>query len=160
MKDKNRNKEGRKETRAREGNGEKREEGRERPAQKENNQLQRISRNSHLLQQNMPSVWEQAPGGEGVSKLPQVSLEPGLDTCTPTHSSDLPSDLRQAEGRLRAAWQAGEEGGCKGKESVAASWPPAWLGDQQASWRVFVSACYQTRWPDGRRGFNAGKVLA
>lgn len=53
--------------------------------------------------------------------------------CTPTpHSSEHPSDLCQGE---KAAGQLGWGRGCTRKGSMAASWPPAQLGDQQASWR-------------------------
>lgn len=133
-KNKNKNKEGRRETRVCEGNGgeTKREEEREkeRSTQKDHIQMQSISRNSHLPGQNVPSVWSKHRDRRCV-QAPSGLIRAWLGCRTLPHSSELSSDLCQGRGKGHEL--LGGDGG--GKPSGVASWPPAWLGDQQPSWR-------------------------
>lgn len=129
---KNRNKEGRRETRAHEENGEKKRgkeihPGRQSPSAKREQELTPGA--------ECPVVWGQAPGLEGGSKCPGVSSEPGLDAW-PSHIT-LNSLQTYAKGhgkRQRGVWQG----------SLPGLRVP---GEQQPSWRdaprleVFNSVC-------------------
>ena len=132
---KNKNKEGRRERRAHEGKGGKkkregeRERKRERSTQEENIQMRSISRNSHLPGQNIPVGWEPAPGGEGVSKRLRSHQSLAWLPASSLIALNILRPMPRGEGR-RAACRGGHGAG-----PGAASWPPAWLGDQQGSGR-------------------------
>ena len=126
--------EGEKEGHMRGKGGKKKREGererkRERSTQEENIQMRSISRNSHLPGQNIPVGWEPAPGGEGVSKRLRSHQSLAWLPASSLIALNILRPMPRGEGR-RAACRGGHGAG-----PGAASWPPAWLGDQQASGR-------------------------